>query len=238
MPIRILYLFFLFLSSSALVAQDTVKEQYLKSELRSSVFEKTAWEKATKGLDYSGKAIPKKEERERAQKRRNYDTWDRNTGTNALGGALAKVLLIGGLIAIVLLLLINLSGAELNFGSNKKIQHSEQINLQQVEENLLESELEQLIRKAIESGNYALATRLYFLQTIKDLSIKNIIRWKPDKTNRDYLNEMKNHQHFDLFKGLSHSFDRIWYGQKNLSKDGFEEIETQFKHFLQAINKH
>ncbi len=228
------------LFATGIMAQDSNKASYLQSSLRENAIEQQKWESAIQDLDYSGKPLSKNKDKKAKENRRDYDSWDRSSGgssAGALGGSMAKILLISTIAVLVLVLLYNMSGVQLNFGGNRKINNPGTINLREVEENLLESELDKLTRQAIESGNYALAIRLYFLQSIKDLSIKKAIRWKKDKTNRDYLREMKAHPLASNFRELSLVFDRVWYGQKPIDKAHFEVLQPQFQRFLKAIQK-
>ena len=51
------------------------------------------------------------------------------------------------------------------------------------------------IDKSVASGNYRLAVRLMFLRLLKNLSDKNIIQYKQDNTNLDYLMQLQTRRH-------------------------------------------
>jgi len=102
-----------------------------------------------------------------------------------------------------------------------------------VEENLNEINFETLIEDALNQKNYRLATRYLYLKSLKLLTNKNIIEWHFDKTNSEYLNEIKNENSKSAFKRISYIYDYVWYGEfpidetvynKNISD--FEKINT------------
>lgn len=102
-----------------------------------------------------------------------------------------------------------------------------------VEENLNEVNFETLIEDALKEKNYRLATRYLYLKSLKLLTKKDIIEWHYDKTNSDYLNEIKDENTKSIFKRISYIYDYVWYGEfpideviyeKNISD--FEKINT------------
>ncbi len=102
-----------------------------------------------------------------------------------------------------------------------------------VEENLNEVNFETLIEDALKEKNYRLATRYLYLKSLKLLTNKDIIEWHYDKTNSEYLNEIKNENTKSVFKRISYIYDYVWYGEfpideavynKNISD--FEKINT------------
>lgn len=87
------------------------------------------------------------------------------------------------------------------------------------------------IQEAIATGNYRLAVRLLYLQSLKKLSDKGFIEWKINKTNSDYLKEIHDRQWAPLFKSLTYNFDYTWYGEVPVSKERFEAVHQQFQSF-------
>lgn len=87
------------------------------------------------------------------------------------------------------------------------------------------------IQEAIATGNYRLAVRLLYLQSLKKLSDKGFIEWKINKTNSDYLKEIQDRQWAPLFKSLTYNFDYTWYGEVPVSKERFEAVHQQFQSF-------
>jgi hypothetical protein len=90
---------------------------------------------------------------------------------------------------------------------------------------------EDAIKEAIANGNYRLAVRLVYLHSLKLLSDKELIDWKPGKTNTTYVFELKDHPSFLSFNNLTQEFEFAWYGGEEVSKEHYEEIDAAFNDF-------
>ena len=75
---------------------------------------------------------------------------------------------------------------------NLKIKREElkKEDIQDGVENIEDVDIESLLARAREEGNFKIAIRLYYLLLLKKLHTLNVIVWKKDKTNRDYLSEL------------------------------------------------
>ena len=70
---------------------------------------------------------------------------------------------------------------------------------------------------------------------IKSLSDKELIKWKKDKTNRTYFNELTKTDLKDSFRELTNIFERVWYGEATITATIFQDIEGQFKQFIDKV---
>lgn len=104
------------------------------------------------------------------------------------------------------------------------------------EETLTETNFDKLTKKAIKKGNYRLATRYLYLRALQQLSIKEIIKWNFDKTNNEYISEIKDHNTKDLFKRASHVYDYVWYGEFAIDEDKFVQNQELFNQLNKATN--
>lgn len=246
-PIAIPFFIVLFLLANVQAAarQDNPGKRYLRQPMKQHRFEEPVWVEATKDLDYSPlNPLQKKEERPRKESRKGKGgevereeppsfQIDRPLLSN-----IVKFLLILIAAVAIALLLKHLLG----FGSipwNKKIkpQQLAEIRLETIEENLHEAEMNALIRQAIEQGQYALAIRLYFLAILKELSLMQAIRWKKNKTNREYLQELQNQPDRADFRRAARVFERIWYGNRAITAGEFRQVETPFAEFLHRLQE-
>lgn len=109
------------------------------------------------------------------------------------------------------------------------------ITLDNLDAYLHETDLQRFLREALAQNNYALAIRLYFLQTIKDLSQTGAIGWSKEKTNRDYLLEMQQHALAAPFQLATRRYEYIWYGNTELTRSDFDRLEPEFKALLDRI---
>ena len=68
---------------------------------------------------------------------------------------------------------------------------------------------DQQIADAKSAGNYPLAIRFYFLLYLEQLEKQNIVNYHRDKTNQDYILEMKNDDHIAQFLKLSQKIQTL-----------------------------
>jgi hypothetical protein len=91
------------------------------------------------------------------------------------------------------------------------------------------------IQKAIDSKHFTLAVRLMYLQTLRELSDRNLITYSNERTNGDYLFQLAGKAYYKDFFKLTRSFDYTWYGQFQLSKESFGRIRNDFLSFKQQL---
>jgi hypothetical protein len=91
------------------------------------------------------------------------------------------------------------------------------------------------IDKAVGEGNYRLAVRLHFLQLLKNLSDRNIIRYQQDKTNLDYLFQLQSTRHYNDFFRITRNYEYSWYGQFEVSADAYRHIRKEVEQFERGL---
>jgi hypothetical protein len=87
------------------------------------------------------------------------------------------------------------------------------------------------IEKAAANQNYRLAIRLLFLRLLKDLSDRNIIQYKPDRTNFDYLIQLSSTKYYNDFFRLTRNYEYSWYGKFEVNREGYARIKADFEKF-------
>jgi len=102
---------------------------------------------------------------------------------------------------------------------------------EEITEDIFAINYQKEIDKAAAQGNYRLAIRLMFLRLLKNMSEKNIIRYKQDKTNLDYLMELHPTNYYNSFFRVTRNYEYSWYGQFNVSEDAFKLIRSDFDQF-------
>jgi len=85
------------------------------------------------------------------------------------------------------------------------------------------------IEKAVSAGNYRLAVRFLFLRLLRDMSRKNIISFRPDMTNADYLSQLIGSGHYTRFSELVRIYEYAWYGGFYVSGEKYERIRQTFE---------
>ena len=106
------------------------------------------------------------------------------------------------------------------------------------EEHIEDIDLDQMIKDALQNKDYRLAIRFMYLKTLKLLSLNNLIDWNPEKTNDDYLSELKENDFKEGFQKVSYWYDHIWYGEFIPDENGFERALKDFTQLNQKITNH
>ncbi len=218
--------------------------EYYDSEIEHKPFDHDQWAKAKEGIDYSDisvrqppveksdsveqkKEIPAKKK----SKRRN-----RKVSSPFLNSLFNILLIVGGIAILGLIISQFLGGGGLKFRRNKNIE-GEVINydVAQVEEKLIESDLDRMIRIAEEAGDFQLALRLQYLAGIKTLATNEHIKWKKAKTNRTYINEINNTKIKTQLEHNTLIYERIWFGDSLLTQDAYTRLKPVFKDFNNQV---
>jgi len=88
-----------------------------------------------------------------------------------------------------------------------------------------------LLRNAIKNGNYRLAVRYLYLQSLHRLSEKNFIEINSNKTNYEYVTEMRRHKFANEFAALTLQYEYVWYGEYPIDESLFAQIQNGFTQF-------
>lgn len=91
-----------------------------------------------------------------------------------------------------------------------------------------ETDFDELIKNALQNNNYRQAVRYQYLRTLHLLAGKNLIELAPDKTNYQYVSEIKEGAYQNDFATLTLNYEYVWYGEFNIENDIYRKIETGF----------
>ncbi|MDG4945590.1 DUF4129 domain-containing protein [Weeksellaceae bacterium KMM 9713] len=133
-----------------------------------------------------------------------------------------------GIVGLVLYWAINyLLKKDGNWIFSKK---NEEINpeARTITENIHEIDLNALISKYEAEKNYRFATRYQYLKLLKVFNDKKLLTWDPDKTNLDYIRELKGSSHYATFSRLTHIFDYVWYGDFAVDEETYARYKNEF----------
>ncbi len=97
------------------------------------------------------------------------------------------------------------------------------------------SDFEKQILLAMQSGNYRLAVRYLYLQTLNKLSLAGHIQYTAEKTNYQYVRELYNKKYQNEFAALTLNYEYVWYGKFDIDQSVCNRLHTDFKHFHQKI---
>ena len=136
------------------------------------------------------------------------------------------VIIIGFVLYFVIKFLLGKDGNFL-FSKNKKIN----IENQDLQENIHEINFSESIEKFERQKDYRSAVRYQFLLVLKKLADKKLINWNPEKTNKDYLSELKSNDLKSNFKDLAYIFDYVWYGEFEVNEENYTQFKQKFLNF-------
>ncbi|MEL6862952.1 MAG: DUF4129 domain-containing protein [Bacteroidota bacterium] len=240
--------FFIGSSSLGLSQESDQRSTYQNSPIQEQAFSKDDWQAAIEGIDYSrafvnnDKGVDEDEGegigRAYSNSERDYLLQDEDAAEKARQASWVnfyKILFILLVITLVVFLAYRLLGKSLVLKPNRKIPKVvSRGTIEQIEEEIHESDLDLYIQQALAQGDYTLAIRLYYLAVIKELSLSELIRWKREKTNRDYYRELKATPLSGAFREATRIFERVWYGNHQLPKQDFNALKPKFLALIKA----
>ena len=162
-----------------------------------------------------------------------FDVQDRDRAVNILDYAINTIAVILILLVIFLIIkaILNKEGTWI-FGSKSD---RNLIRYDEIEKNLHLVDFEKLIKESIKSGEHRLSIRYYYLFLLKKMSDKQIIEWDVEKTNSDYIYEIKSPALKANFEYLSYLYNYMWYGEFDLTLEDFEKAKKAFDSTLNSI---
>ncbi len=184
------------------------------------------WAKTSGGLDYS-KDIPNppKEKKNTSSPTPDADWFGAFKGLGTFLQVLAIVL-------AVLLIGWGVWGM-LNQPSNRRVAtDGVAITAENLDAYLHETDLDAFLREALQAQDYKLAVRIRYLQAIKHLANDGKIKWAIEKTNREYIREMRQQPQGEAFRQATQAYERAWYGNRPLRVTEFAVIEPIFTGLL------
>lgn len=141
--------------------------------------------------------------------------------------------LLGGFIIFVILK--SLIGFDFRFWKSSQSKKRNKEKLIYEDEDIHDIDLDTLLQQAIDNANFRLAIRYYYLTSLKGLSSKKIIDYHKDKTNSEYLFEIKNTDLRKQFSYLSYVYSYVWYGEFSINEQNFKTAQTKYQSFIKAV---
>lgn len=140
-----------------------------------------------------------------------------------------------GIFGLVLIGLINqLLKGNLGTAFSKK-KAGQQVSLNIGESNPATTNYDKLLEEALAQNNYHDAVRLLYLKALQRLNTGNLISWKPDKTNHDYLHEIGNHPANTTFSQLTLYYEYVEYGDFQIDHSGFSKVQDIYERFKEKL---
>lgn len=212
--ILICYLPFLFCWAASVTSSYAQPKQlpdntYLQEEHLPRPFPDNSWNEATKGLRYTLK--PQKTDRsENSEKQASGQPSQREKWKKFIGAAekVFKILALGILIALIAFVLVQL----IKRPRNKQLANRESAFSPITDDQLPNFGLDGHIREAETSGDFGAAVRFRYLCILQALERGMWIKWRKEKTNREYAGDLKKAPFKEIFYLATQVFDRVRYG--------------------------
>lgn len=94
-----------------------------------------------------------------------------------------------------------------------------------------------LIQDALENRHYRWFVRYSYIHAIQRLSENKYIRWREEKTNRDYIKELTDMLLKLCFSKITNHFEYICYGNFTLTESNFILIKDDFDQFFKQLSQ-
>lgn len=143
------------------------------------------------------------------------------------------IVLIVVLVLLLCLIILKVLGVDYRSLLGKKKLDTAEIDI--YTENVHEMDFDSLISTALKNKDYRLVVRFLYLKSLKLLSDKEIIEWKPTKTNYSYQYEILDASLREKFLESTLIFDYIWYGEFALDETKFSDIYNRMDNFNKTI---
>ncbi|TXF76311.1 DUF4129 domain-containing protein [Chryseobacterium sp.] len=137
------------------------------------------------------------------------------------------VIIIGFVLYFLVRFLIGKNG---NYFFRKK-KGKIKIDDRDLHENIHEINFPETIDSFERQKDYRSAVRYRFLSVLKMLADKKLIAWNPEKTNKDYAEELKDIRIKNDFRDLVYIFDYVWYGEFVIDEVNYNYFKEQFQNF-------
>lgn len=209
----------IFITILTIISQEVLPNEPVRQ------FDREEWNKITEGRSYTES---EKEVKEKERQGQSSPFRINNDILKIAGYALVSAMLI----VIIFIIIRNMLNE-----SRKKVSNSRQAEIEDLNERPMETDLEAMLREALNNGEYRLAFRIRYLMVIRALHTRELISWRKEKTNHDYLKEVKDQPWFDSFRGRTLLFDKFWYGLYPISREHYNLEQSYFDELQQMIEQ-
>lgn len=164
---------------------------------------------------------------------RRFFNWFANFFTGAGNPTFWKTIAYAFITSVIVYVTLKLMGVDFSGLYRKKTNN--QIPYETLGENIHAIDFTDSIAEAITQTNYRLAVRLYYLKTLKELTDREMIDWKINKTNRSYVYELNSPTLRPDFERITLQFEYAWYGDFPVDETQFLNIKNQFLTFSDSL---
>jgi hypothetical protein len=84
------------------------------------------------------------------------------------------------------------------------------------------------LQNAMSKGDYRLGVRLMYLHVLRLMADKEIIVYKMERTNSEYLLQLFGTAYYTEFARLTRNFEYVWYGNFTITENIFTKISQEY----------
>lgn len=106
-----------------------------------------------------------------------------------------------------------------------------------VDEDIRSMDIRTLIAEAESAGDLRRAIRLHYLLVLRALVDQGVLTWSPDRTDRDYMAQIKDPGLRARFAQAALVFQWVWYGHAEVDRARYETIRRPFLQFERAADR-
>ena len=88
-----------------------------------------------------------------------------------------------------------------------------------------EQQFNRWMQEAELKPDYNEALKFLYLKCIRQMDKKNLIHYRPEYTNRQVLNKLKNKDVKEIFKQVSRQFEFVWYGHFEMDEAAYFQLK-------------
>lgn len=101
---------------------------------------------------------------------------------------------------------------------------------------ITKTQLEIMLEKAVNEENYRECVRIYFMFILKELTKKGWIKWRAEKTNYDYLMELRSKGNVEGFEASVKIYDLVWYGDYHIDQSSYQQLQPTLVKYYKSLN--
>jgi len=200
-----------------------------RMKVRDQKLDKSYWLKESDNINFNEDTAVKKSQKNIKQKLKSNKIELKND-TNFSLNSLKNIWII--LALVILLALIIFMVPALKKRNQKFKETVIIINFDDLDEQTLRyAEFEMPLINAIRLKDFRTAYRLRYLAVLQKLISKNLIFYKKEKTNYEYLLQLTGKNIYEPFRMLTFNFDGIWYGELPINESVYNELNVYFLNF-------
>lgn len=151
-------------------------------------------------------------------------------------GSRAGSFVVENLLYLICFLAIVLTIVVLSRHGLRRVFHGAPRSMGQVmaaTEDIREMDLPALIAQAERGGDLRLAIRLHYLLVLRRLVDQGLLTWSPERTDRDYMAQLKDPGLRSRFAHAALIFQWVWYGHAEVDRSRYAEFRRPFVEFEQ-----